>query len=60
MKKNESWAKVPFYINAYAGVLDGWRCAACTQIVYTIEEEIWGYLYCPFCGQKVLKDAEED
>ena len=51
---NNSWSKVSFYINDYHGEIDGWRCKACSHIVYTPENEIQRYVYCPFCGQVVL------
>ncbi len=57
MKKSKSWSEVSFYINAYHGEIDGWRCKACSQIVYTPKEEIRRYVYCPFCGQTVLEDT---
>lgn len=60
MKKYKYWSEVSFYINAYHGEIDGWRCKTCSQIVYTPEEEIRRYVYCPFCRQTVLEDNSEN
>ena len=54
------WKKAEQALNCYSGYLDGWICPKCGEIVYQIDDEIWRYIYCPWCGQKVLEDEQRN